>query len=94
MKIEEAQNLIKRVYVERDSARGAHATFVWFVEEVGELADALRKGEKSSLKEEFADVFAWLLSLANVLDVNLQEAFIQKYGEGCPRCGRIPCGCP
>ncbi len=94
MSIEDAQNLIKRVYVERDSARGVHATFVWFVEEVGELADALRKGEDDSLSEEFADVLAWLLSLANVLNVDLQNAFIQKYGRGCPKCGKIPCMCP
>ncbi len=94
MRIEEAQDLIRRTYIERDRARGTYANFVWLVEEVGELADAIREGEEASIREEFADVLAWILSLANVLNVDLQEVFLKKYGMGCPRCGRIPCRCP
>lgn len=79
MDIVKAQELIKRSYFERDETRGLYATFTWFVEEVGELADAIIKMDKKAIEEELADVFAWLLSVANLLGVNLEEAFKRKY---------------
>ncbi len=79
MRISDAQELIKRKYFERDSARGLFATFTWFVEEVGELAEALIEKNKESIEEELADVFAWLLSIANLVGVDIQEAFVKKY---------------
>lgn len=79
MEIRRAQEIIREMYYERDRARGLFATFTWFVEEVGELADGLLKMDRGSLEEEFADVFAWLLSLANLLDIDLDEAFRRKY---------------
>ena len=87
------QDLIDRVYGERDAARGWEGTFVWFVEEVGELARALKRGERSNLNEEFADVLAWLSTLASLAGVNLEEA-AARYEGGCPYCGRTPCACP
>nr|WP_303646099.1 MazG nucleotide pyrophosphohydrolase domain-containing protein [Candidatus Solincola tengchongensis] len=63
------------------------------VEEVGELSRALRMGRREDLDEEFADVLAWLASLANLCGVDLEEAAC-KYLSGCPRCGSIPCACP
>ena len=56
---------------------------MWFVEEVGELATALAD-EKTSQKqkeEEFADIFAWLCTLANINDVNIEKA-CEKYTKG------------
>lgn len=79
MDIREAQKLIREKYYERDSARGVFATFTWLVEEVGEVAEALLAMDKRGLGEEIADVFAWLLSLANLVGVDLEEAFKQKY---------------
>ncbi|MCY0868772.1 MAG: nucleotide pyrophosphohydrolase [Desulfurococcus sp.] len=79
MEIREAQEHIKRLYYERDSHRGVFATFTWFTEEVGELAEAVLKMERRMLEEELADVFAWLLSIANLVDVDLEEAFKRKY---------------
>ncbi|MCD6300728.1 MAG: nucleotide pyrophosphohydrolase [Staphylothermus sp.] len=79
MEIREAQKLIKKMYYERDHSRGIYATFTWFSEEVGELAEALLKQDIDSLREEIADVFAWLLSIANLVNVDLEEAFISKY---------------
>ncbi len=79
MKISDAQELIRRMYYERDKARGLFSTFTWFVEEVGELADSLLKMNKQGLEEEFADVFAWLLSLANLVGVDLERVFKNKY---------------
>lgn len=90
MEIKEFQNLIARIYYEKDAARGVEGTFRWFVEEVGELARSIRKGE--GYHEEFADVAAWLFSLANLMGVDMEEA-IKKYQTGCPKCGRIPCVC-
>ncbi|MCE4621256.1 MAG: nucleotide pyrophosphohydrolase [Desulfurococcales archaeon] len=77
-----AQRAIREAYLDRDSKRGLHATFTWFIEEIGELAEAiLGKRSREGLEEEFADVLAWLLSLANLLDIDVEEAFVRKYGE-------------
>ncbi|MCE4617078.1 MAG: nucleotide pyrophosphohydrolase [Desulfurococcales archaeon] len=81
MDIREAQLLIKRRYYERDRERGLYKTFTWMIEEVGELAEALLKGGINELEEEIADVFAWLLSVANILGVDVEESFKKKYVE-------------
>ena len=65
---------------------------MWFTEEVGELATALREGTKEELEQEFADVFAWLCSLASIAEVEMEEV-VSKYMDGCPGCGKIPCIC-
>jgi len=80
--IKEAQNLMKLKYFERDSSRGVYATFTWLVEEIGELAEAVLSGNKESIEEEIADVLAWTLSLANLLDVDVEKAFLKKYPKG------------
>lgn len=84
MKIEEFQQLIKDRYYATDSARGAPSTFLWFTEEVGELAEAIARkergdGDDENLASEFADVLAWLTTLANITDVNLTKAIEDKY---------------
>lgn len=88
------QQLIKRMYFEKDVARGVEGTFMWLMEEVGELATALREKEPVNLAEEFADVLAWLATIANVAGVDLAGAVRKKYGGGCPGCGRLVCACP
>ncbi|MEM0001445.1 MAG: MazG nucleotide pyrophosphohydrolase domain-containing protein [Desulfurococcaceae archaeon] len=82
MDIREAQRYIKNQYFEKDSTRGLYSTFTWFIEEVGELADSLIKMNKEAIEEEIADVFAWLLSIANLVGVDLDEAFKKKYLTG------------
>jgi len=79
MDIRRAQEYIREAYYERDSARGVFATFTWFTEEVGELAEAILNMDRGMLEEELADVFAWLLSIANLVGVDLEEAFKKKY---------------
>jgi NTP pyrophosphatase (non-canonical NTP hydrolase) len=75
MEIREFQELIARRYKARDQERGVPRTFMWFVEEVGELATALATGtDRANIEEEFADVFAWLCTLANITDVDLETA--------------------
>jgi len=74
MHISEFQQLISRKYEKRDRERGIPATFMWFIEEVGELASALAAGGKENKQEEFADVFAWLCTLANISNVDLERA--------------------
>ena len=81
MHIREFQSLIARKYQKRDRARGVPATFMWFVEEVGELATALASKDEQNTREEFADVFAWLCTLANISDVDLENA-CEKYTSG------------
>jgi NTP pyrophosphatase (non-canonical NTP hydrolase) len=96
MEIGEFQKLIEDLYYARDSARGVDRTFAWFVEEVGELARALTRGKdptRANLREEFADVLAWLSTLASLTGISLEAAAIEKYGKGCPRCGGKPCHC-
>ena len=88
------QQLIHKMYFEKDQARGVDGTFMWLMEEVGELAAALREGSHQDKMEEFADVLAWLATIANVAGVNLSEAVAQKYGTGCPGCKQLVCQCP
>ena len=90
----EFQELIRRMYLEKDLARGVDGTFMWLIEEVGELAAALRDGTRQEQADEFADVLAWLATIANVVGVDLAEAVTHKYGSGCPGCGRFICTCP
>ena len=87
------QQLIRRMYLEKDVARGVDGTFMWLMEEIGELASALRDGTHRQKAEEFADVLAWLTTIANVVGVDLTEAIAAKYGEGCPGCGQWVCRC-
>ncbi len=93
MNLDELQANIEKMYSDKDRARGVPATFMWFSEEVGELAAALREGTPEEIGAEFADVLAWLVTLANISDVNLSQALRSKYGEGCPGCGRQVCDC-
>jgi len=107
--LSEFQTLIRNMYLEKDQTRGVPATFMWLMEEVGELASALREttpseqtripsdqwqARRENLKQEFADVLAWLATIANVVDVDLSEAITQKYGSGCPGCTKFNCICP
>ena len=93
MTVEEFQRWMEERYGERDRRRGIDRTFGWFVEEVGELSRALRRGERSNLEHEFSDAFAWLASLANQAGVDLTDV-LERYRDGCPRCGELPCDCP
>jgi len=80
LSIECMQEAMRKAYFGRDSERGLYATFTWLVEEVGELAEALLRGEKRAIEEEIADVIAWTLSVANLAGVDVAEAFKRKYG--------------
>ncbi len=89
----EFQQLIRDMYHSKDVARGIDGTFMWLMEEVGELASSLRGGTHQERLEEFADVLAWLATIANVAGVDLTEAVRRKYGSGCPGCGHLVCVC-
>jgi NTP pyrophosphatase (non-canonical NTP hydrolase) len=93
MTLAELQELIRQTYDAKDRRRGVEGTFIWFMEEVGELASALRGGTDRERAAEFADVLAWLATLANGVGVDLDQAVREKYGSGCPGCRRIPCVC-
>ena len=81
------------MYSEKDASRGIDGTFMWLMEEVGELAAALREGDDTETAREFADVLAWLVTIANVAGIDLQAAVREKYGAGCPGCDEIVCVC-
>lgn len=93
MHISEFQEMMRRLYFHRDSQRGATRTFNWLVEEVEELGEALKRKNKKALENEFADVIAWLASLANVININLERATLNKYAGKCPKCQQTPCQC-
>ena len=93
MTLPELQDLIRATYGAKDARRGVEGTFMWFMQEVGELATALRGGTAEERALEFADVLAWLATLANGVGVDLDEAVRRKYGGGCPGCRRSPCAC-
>ncbi len=82
-----------QLYFDRDQKRGTSGTYNWLVEEVKELGDALKSGNKKAMEDEFADVIAWLASLANIMDVNLEKAAFNKYDNRCPKCKQSPCQC-
>ncbi|MBS7632364.1 nucleotide pyrophosphohydrolase [Candidatus Bathyarchaeota archaeon] len=94
MHIREYQKLMHQLYFHKDSKRGAKGTFDRLVDEVAELGEALAGQDKETLEKEFADALAWLASLANVADVDLEKAAIDKYNGKCPKCGNSPCKCP
>lgn len=92
MEIRAFQQLIDRMYSDKDRQRGSAKTFLWFAEEVGELASAIAKGDRANLEEEFADVLAWLVTLANVEGIDLEQT-LRKFTGGCPGCGKLECAC-
>jgi NTP pyrophosphatase (non-canonical NTP hydrolase) len=92
MELRAFQDVISRTYLDRDRARGADGTFRWLVEEVGEVARAMRGGNRDELIHELGDALAWLTSVANLVDVDLESA-ANRYAAGCPRCGSLPCAC-
>ena len=106
--IRDFQQLIRTMYYDKDVARGIPGTFMWLMEEVGELSSALRetsqldpaanqtayRERRENLKLEFADVLAWLTTIANVADIDLDTAIMEKYGSGCPGCQQFQCVCP
>ena len=94
MTLAELQQRIRDLFGSKDARRGVEGTFMWFMEEVGELSAALRdRTDPENLALEFADVLAWLATLANIAGVDLEEAVRRKYGGGCPKCHASPCVC-
>src|SRR5262245_42577235 len=94
MTLAELQQNIRETFGAKDARRGVEGTFMWFMEEVGELSAALRdRTDQANLVLEFADVLAWLATLANIAGVDLEEAMARKYGGGCPKCQASPCLC-
>ncbi len=87
------QDLMARTYGERDRQRGVPAAVAWLTEELGELAQAVRKGGDEARLHELGDVLAWLASLADQLGLSLEDA-AARYADGCPRCAGLPCRCP
>lgn len=92
MELSDLQATIRATYGQRDTTRGLARTHAWFVEECGELSRALfREGHQRQV-EEFADVLAWLVTLADMAGVDLAAA-AERYRDGCPSCGGVPCTC-
>jgi len=83
MDLADLQDVIERTFGDRDRARGVPASVAWLAEEVGELAQAVRKGSHDQQVHEFGDVIAWVATLANQMGVDLTEA-VQRYAQGCP----------
>lgn len=92
MELGALQRLMAETYGEQDRERGLAATIAWLTEEMGELAQAVRKGSPEDQLHELGDVLAWLASLAEQLGLSLDEA-AARYADGCPKCGATPCRC-
>ena len=95
MRITEFQSLIKDLYFRQDYKRGIKATFIWLIEEIGELASIINDPEINIEKasEELADIIAWTSSLANLLNIDLEDALLKKYPNICIKCKSNPCIC-
>jgi NTP pyrophosphatase (non-canonical NTP hydrolase) len=85
--------MMRRLYFHRDSERGVKGTYDWLVDEVEELRQALEEGDRIAIGKEFADVIAWLASLANITGIELEKAALEKYNDSCPKCHHSPCKC-
>lgn len=92
MDLGEFQRTIRETYGDQDADRGVEGTFAWFIEEVGELSRAIRRQGHAERVEEFSDVLAWLVSLADLCDVDIADA-ARRYAQGCPKCQGSPCRC-
>ena len=95
MRFSEFQKLIKELYFKKDQARGIKSTFLWLIEEIGELATLLKDTDldKKKISEEIADIIAWTSSIANLLDIDLESALKHKYPNKCSKCNSNPCIC-
>jgi NTP pyrophosphatase (non-canonical NTP hydrolase) len=89
----EFQEMMRHLYFHRDSKRGIRGTYNWLMDELGELGEALDGRDREAVEKEFADVIAWLASLANLVGTDLEKAALNKYGGKCPKCQRAPCQC-
>ena len=92
MEITEFQDVIQRTFGTKDRERGVPSTVAWLAEEIGELAQAVRKGTRDQQLHEFGDVIAWVASLANQMGISLEDA-ARRYANGCPVCSSLPCAC-
>ena len=86
--------MMQRLYFSRDLQRGPEGVLGRLEEEIKELKEAIQIRDKVSIEEEMADVYAWLSSLANILDVDLEHVAQKKYDGACPKCTTVPCKCP
>jgi NTP pyrophosphatase (non-canonical NTP hydrolase) len=93
MEIHEFQEMMRRLYFKRDRERGIDGTFNWLMDEVAELGEELRGTDRLATEKEFADVIAWLASLANIMGIDLEKAAYSKYPNKCPKCSSSPCAC-
>lgn len=93
MQIKEFQEKIRELYTGNDKKRGSARSFLYLVEEVGELAEALGEKGKKEVGDELADVVAWCCSIANTEGIDLEKEIIKKYGKLCPSCSKSPCVC-
>lgn len=84
---------MKTLYFQRDAERGLNGTYEWLMDEVKELGEALTQKNLKAAEKEFADVIAWLASLANVAGIDLEIAAFNKYPGKCPKCQQTPCHC-
>ncbi len=85
--------MMKQIYFKRDSERGIKGTFNWLVDEVAELGEELKGNDRIATEKEFADVIAWIASLANIMGIDLEKAALNKYPHKCPKCNASPCQC-
>ncbi len=93
MQISEFQEMMKRLYLQRDLELGVNGTFNWLVDEMAELGEELKGNDSEATEKEFADVLAWLASLANIMGIDLEKAALKKYNNKCPKCQGSPCQC-
>jgi NTP pyrophosphatase (non-canonical NTP hydrolase) len=93
MHLHEFQKMMRQLYFERDLEHGKEKTLNWLEDEVEELREALEKDDVKAAEKEFADVLAWLASLANIAEIDLEVAALSKYPNKCPKCGLSPCEC-
>ncbi len=92
MTIREFQKNIDNIFGIRDKRRGISKSFNHLVEEIGELSQAMRKSDKDKIEKEFSDVFAWMMTCANLAEIDIEKA-VERFWGTCPRCLGVKCSC-
>ena len=93
---------LDRKYGEVNRDRGIHFAIHRLYSEVSEVTMIYMAYVHSPLPPhvirwmyatELADVTAWIIGVANILDVSLEQAVAERYGGQCRKCGEYPCQC-
>lgn len=88
------QAMFRKIYGRMNKAIGKHKVWDHLLEEIGEVSKESRHKRQNELRDELADVFAWLIAFCNNSGIDLETAILSHYPGRCDVCGESKCNCP